>query len=253
MDWQITCWCRRGAAGAFVLACCAWAAFWSPVFLGQKFTSMIAGLLFAPHVPPAALAGWVVAVGIGLWLTISGIRPALEEGDTASLWLISLAAIAGGGAALSFGWHLPAPWGAFWSLGSDGLYVSAVVAGVVNVGLSVAARGYEAGYTAGALEGQFEFVDVPELDRDECQELIDRQSMVIAALTAERDQLAHNLVRAGPPAHDLIELLRDRDVRRAVLKTLHRDSHPRIGESEARAFDRRFQKASAIFDQLGSD
>jgi hypothetical protein len=214
---------------------------------------MVTDLVFA-HVLPLPLAGWAVAVGVGIWFTISGIRPALEEGDTGSSWLISLAAIGSGAAALSFGWHLPAGWGAFWSLGSEGLYVASIAAGAVNVGLSLAARGYEAGYIAGALGSGFGFADVrsPDLDR-QWQEVINRQSIVIAALTADRDRLVDDLTRFGPPARDLQEVLRYDGVRRAVLKILHPDAHAAAGDRERRVLTERFQKASAVFEKLGSE
>jgi hypothetical protein len=87
----------------------------------------------------------------------------------------------------------------------------------------------------------------------EAQHIIERQADQIAVLSGECHRLANDLARVGPPAHDFIEVLRYPGVRRAVLKALHRDSHAGIGESEARAFDQRFQKASAVFDRLETD
>jgi hypothetical protein len=207
---------------------------------------MVIGLVYAPHVLPPALAAWAVAAGAGLWLAISGIRPALKEGDDAASWAVSLAAIGGGGVALGLGWNLPG--GAFWSLASEGLYVAAAAAGAANVSLSLAARGYEAGYIAGSLAriGRFGFAEMPGVDDTEWH----RAQDTIATLTMERDRLADDLARVGPPARDLEEILRFPGVRKSVLKELHRDSHAGVSDREARALDERFKKANAVFERI---
>lgn len=61
--------------------------------------------------------------------------------------------------------------------------------------------------------------------------------------------------QAGSIARDLEEVLHYPGVldatRKAVLKALHRDSHPGLEEREARACDQRFQKANAVFGRIG--
>jgi len=249
MDCPITCECRRSPAGVFVLAACAWAAVFAPVMLGADFGAMLAGV-FGAHVVALPLAAWALVAGAGLWLTLSGIAPAIEEGDKAGPWPLSLAAIGGGAVALACSWHLPAAWGPFWPLASEGIYVSAIAAGAANVGLSLAARGYEAGYTAGMLASGHGFTAAPSFDPGPWQEVIEGQAAKIEALTAECGRLEHEIARVGPPARDLQEVLLFPGVRKAVLKALHRDSHPGLADNEARAFDLRFQKASAVFQRI---
>lgn len=250
----ITCPCRRSAAGVFGLALSIWSAVFAPSLLGANFGAMLAGLLFAPHVVALPLAGWGLAVGVGLWLTISGIAPAIEEGDEGSSWLISLAAIGGGAAALGLGWHLPVAWGAFWSLGSEGLYVAAIAAGAANVGLSLAARGYEAGYIAGRVAAG----GGPPIDPGPWQALVERQAREIDGLMSERDRLAGDLARKSAAAPDALLLFDDlarapgaarKLVRRAVRTVLHPDGAKT--EAERRALTERFQKSEAVFDRLG--
>jgi hypothetical protein len=242
----ISCNCRRSPVGGFILACCAWAAVYGSVFLGGEFAPMITGLVFAPHILAPALAIWAGAVGVGLFLLATGVIPAVVEGDDGPSWALSIGAIAGGGIALGSGWTLPASWGVFWSLGSEGACWATIAAGATSLALNFAARGYEAGYLAGCEA-------LPGWGDPTWQDRLDRQSAAIASLAAERDRLARELAQAGPPARDLNEVLRYAGVRRAVLKTLHRDSHPGIGDADARLLDERFKKASAVFERLGSE
>lgn len=238
------CPCRRSAKAAFVLGGAGWAAAHASTFLGgHSFGAMIADALASHALPWPPLAGWLVVVVASLYGLLTGIMPALEEGDDAPTWMASLASIGGGIAALAFFGQWP---GLLWS-SVNGLAVAAISFGAANVALSLAARGYEAGYVAGL--GRAGVVP-PQFDLGQWQEVIDRQAVAIAGLTAERDRLAYDLARVGPPARELQEVLRWPDVRKAVLKVLHRDSHPGVGEVEARDYDRRFQKASAIYERL---
>jgi len=234
------CDCRRAVIGVFGLALCVWTALHSPALLGADFGTMIARLVFPPHSLPPMLIAWAVAVAGGLWLTITGIRPALEEGDDARSWMLSLAAVAGGAAALMLGWRWPGP---FWSLASQGAESATLTAGIANIGLSLAARGYTAGFRAGL--GR---IGASSRADPGWQAIIDQQSTTIAMLTAERDRLAHDLAQAGPAARDLEEVLRFPDTRRALFKLNHPDGHP---ANEARLWKERFQKVSAVFDRLG--
>jgi hypothetical protein len=193
---------------------------------------------------------------LAFWLALSGVRPAIEEGDDDVSWVASFAGIAGGAIPLFCGWHLPASWGPFWSLGSEGIYVSAIAAGVANIALSLGARGYEAGYRVASLASGRGFT-APGFDPGPWQEAMNRQAEAleaganyIAALEQERDRLKEALGRAALAARDFQEVLRFDGVRKAVLKVLHRDSHPGIPAIEARAFDARFQKASAVFAKI---
>jgi hypothetical protein len=248
MDCPITCPCRRPAAGVFALALCIYAAVFGPVFLGGNFGALIARLLTA-HVVPLGLAGWAVAVGVGMFLTFTGIRPALEEGGEASTWLTSLAAIGGGSALLAFGLHLPESWGPVLSVGSVGGEVALIAGGVMNAALDLGSMAWWSGYFAAAINPRNA---APGFDDSPLQEVIERQAHTIEALRSERDQLAGEIARIGAPAHDLQEVLKFPGVRKAVLKALHRDSHPGLPFTEAKAFDARFQKASAVFARLGA-
>src|SRR5689334_11739357 len=94
----ITCGCRRGGEGVFLLATCVFAASWSAVFLGADFGELVAGLLYPPHALPLTLAVWLSVAGAGLSLTIIGIRALMREGDSAparsSLAAMSASAVA---------------------------------------------------------------------------------------------------------------------------------------------------------------
>jgi hypothetical protein len=244
----IDCECRRTPIGVFDLTLCLWSAIFSPTLLGGNLGEMLGDLLGEPHTLAPALAGWVIFFVVGLFLTLSGISPALREDDTTQSWALSLAAVGGGTMALALGWHLP---GAFLSCLSTGLEVSTLVAGAANIGLSLAARGYRAGYVAATLGTPG--TAPARFDTARLQQVIHEQSTAIATLTAERNRLTQ-IAEAGSPARDLEEVLDYPGVldtvRKAALKELHRDTHVGVSEAEARAYDQRFQRASAVFERL---
>jgi hypothetical protein len=243
MECPITCPCRRSVVGVFLLTCCVWAALHSQVFLGSDFGILLARLLLTPHVVSPALAGWAVAAAVALWIALTGIRPALEEGDGALLSLKTLAATVGGAAALSFGWYPLADLGAVWTMTNKGLYVAVIAAGAADIALALTAHARQAGYNAGLC-----------FDPREWEAELDRKDAEIALLAAERDELTRNIARLGTPAHDLQEVLRYpgvfTSVRNAVVKALHRDAHPGIREIDARACDERLKKALAVFEHI---
>jgi hypothetical protein len=229
-DCPITCPCHRTGEGAFLLAACVFAALNAPVFFGTDFGAMLAALLRSPHPLPLALALWVVAAGAGLWLFIIGMRILLREGEGAPA-VPALAAIAATAFAIGSGWYLP--WGAAWSLASEGFYLSVIAGGAVNLCSALAAQVWMAGYVAA--DGD----PVPRtraVDPDQWREIINRQAQTIDSLKADYGELE--------------TVLRDSLVKKAVLKALHPDAHADAGERERRAFTERFQRASAVFDRL---
>ena len=61
----------RAGGGAFLLTCCAYAAVWSPVFLGDHFDTLIAAFLRSPMHPPVSLLVWAGVTAFGLlWLWV---------------------------------------------------------------------------------------------------------------------------------------------------------------------------------------
>jgi len=239
----ITCPCRRGGEGVFLLALCAFAAIRARVFLGADFGVLVAGLLHPPHTLPVAFAVWLGAAGTGLTLTVIGIRALLREGDSAPAFS-SLAAMSASAVAMWWGWYLPREWGAVWSLGSEGFYVAVIAAGAANLCLAVAAQVWMAGYVAAGGDDAS--------DAGEYRDIIERQARQIDRLTAERDRLAGDLAGMSAPAPDLETVLRFPGVRAAVLKLLHPDAHPGASDRERRTLTERFQQASAVFDRLGA-
>lgn len=243
MDCPVTCPCRRGALGIFLLAGCAWAALHARILLGGDFGAWLNALLATPHILSPVFAGWMVAVAAGLWLTVTGIHPALEEGDAALFSLKTLAAMAGSVAALSFGWYPLADWGVAWGITNKGLYVALITAGAADIALALAAHAWQTGYNAGL-----------RFDPREWEAELDRKDAEIALLTAERDELTRDIARLGPPARDLQEVLGYpgvfASVRHAMAKALHRDAYPGLSEREARACDERLTKALAVLERI---
>jgi hypothetical protein len=244
----ITCKCRRGGEGVFLLAACVFAANWSPVFLGADFGELVAGLLYPPHALPLVLAVWLSVASAGLSLTIIGIRALLREGDSAPA-LPSLAAMSVSAVAMGWGWYLPREWGAVWSLGSEGFYLAVIAAGAANLCIAAASQVWMAGYIAAG--GDYIPRRAPG-DLGEYRQIIERQAREIDSLIAERDRLTGDLAHASASVPDLQVVLLFPGVRTAVLKALHPDAHPGASDRERRAWTERFQKAAAVFDRLGA-
>jgi len=223
------CPCQYGRLGAFTSACCiywVWAVGGPPVMLAGLYSGNLGAI------------GWAIAAVFGVGWLLIGVFDALSHDDDfvpqSVLWSISAVALATYGI-----WH-------DWYVIGDPLlfhlsraaWFGWIASEALNIWLNM--RG---------------FPRIPKRSHSdsEWQTFVDQQSIAIATLTAERDRLAHDLAQAGPPARDLEEVLRFPNVRRAVLKALHRDSHAgRISEAEARACDQRFKKATAIFERIGN-
>jgi hypothetical protein len=161
----------------------------------------------------------------------------LGEGDAALVSLKTLAATAGGAAALSLGWYPLADWGSAWVLGTKGLYVSAIASGAADITLAVGAHVWQAGFDAGL-----------SFDPCEWEAALERKDAEIALLRSDRNELSRKLANA----RDVEELLRFPGVRHAVVKALHRDAHPGISEIDARACDERLKKALAVFEHIAA-
>ena len=86
-------------------------------------------LLYAPHHVSPTLMVWGAVVILGLWLAVSGIEPALEEGPCRAMDALAASQSAISAAGLWRGWVPPADWGAIWPLAGDGLYISLITMG----------------------------------------------------------------------------------------------------------------------------
>jgi hypothetical protein len=234
MECPVTCPCRRSAGGAFLLAGCVWTALWSRLFLGGDFGALVAALLRPPHAVAPALVLWCAIAAAGLWLALTGIRPALEEGDAAPWWR-ALAAAALGIFATHRGWHLPEAWGVQWVVAGRGFVLSATAAAAATVCLALGARAWMMGFVAAGGE-RFAAAD--------WQNTIQEQEHEIALLRTE-------CTRAIEDRHDIDTLLHDPLVKKSVLKALHPDAHPDAGDAERRALTERFQRAAGVFDRFG--
>jgi hypothetical protein len=237
----ISCPCRRSGVGAFVLAACAVIAFWWPVFVGSDFGRLVTDLLYAPHHVSPALMVWGAVVILGVWLAVSGIEPALEEGDAAR-WLPSLVTIAISAVGLWRGWVPPADWGTIWPLAGDGLYISLITAGVTNLCLTAAARAWMVGFLT-ARGGEGAPRGLPG-DVRKWRKIVERQAQEIESLTTEG-------ARAVERAREAEAVLLLPNVKKTVLRALHPDSHPDAAEGDRRLLTERFQRATAVFDRLG--
>jgi hypothetical protein len=231
----ISCPCRRGGDGAFLIAACVFAALHSWVFLGGDFGAMVTGLLHQPHDLPLSLAIWASVAAAGLWLLVIGIRALVREGDTPPA-LPSLAKIAAGAAALGWGWYLPPTWGAVWSLGSEGFCFAMIAAGAANLCLALGSQVWMAGYVAAG--GDHTRPRAVPFDPDKWRLILDRQEKELAAAAAENNEMKAVLAFPG--------------VRPALLHALHSDHHAGASESERRIRDETFIKLTAIYQRIGA-
>jgi hypothetical protein len=228
--------------GVFLIAACVFAALSWRMFLGRDFGGLVTDLVRVPHHLSLELIPWGAIAILGLWLALSGIRPALEEGDDAP-WLPSLMAVAISLVAIWRGWYPPAAWGAVWPLASEGFYVALTAAGGANLCLTLGARTWMMGYLA-ASDGNGTPRSLPG-DLRKWRQIVERQTQQIESLTAEG-------ARAIQRARETEAVLLFPTVKKSVLKALHPDGHPDAGSSERRLLTERFQQASAVFDRLGA-
>jgi hypothetical protein len=211
-----------------------YAAVWSRVFLGDDFGA----LLFAAangH-PSVALYFWACFTLGGCISLGIGIHAALNEYEEAPLggWLAAMFACA---VALSQGWGLPAAWSAgWWMHASRGVEFAVIAGGMMNLGLTLRARAWWAGYRV----GQFAIDDGGTLDA------LSSARTALQRVIAERDALAERLANL-PPARDLESFVEVLGGRRRVLAWLHPDGC--TSEAEKRDATARFQKASALLDR----
>lgn len=124
----------RAGGGAFLLTCCAYAAVWSPVFLGDRFDTLIAAFLRSPMHPPVSLLVWAGVTAFGLlWLWV-GVRGARGPRDVmAAFWAAVRVALFG--CALGLQWYLPRDWGDLVPLANlvlHGLYLGLLAEGAVH-------------------------------------------------------------------------------------------------------------------------
>jgi hypothetical protein len=234
----ITCPCRYGGKGAFLLAACAFVALRSRKLLGADFGALVTELVSPPHDLSLALAVWMVAAAAGIVLLVLGLRALLREGDSPAA-LPSLALLAAATIALWCGWY-PA-WGAMWSLGVEGYYCAAATAAAANLILALGAQVWIAGYVAAG--GSYPRPRAVPFDPDKWRALIERQAKDIVRLTGDCAQISDY-------ARQLEAVLRFPPIKKAVLKALHPDAHAGAGEIERRALTQQFQTASAIFERL---
>jgi hypothetical protein len=249
MRCPITCPCRRGGEGVFVLTACIFTARHAAVFLGDDFGTLIGSA--SCNDVPLPLAMWMAAGIAGCVLLVIGLRALLLEGESAPAGP-AIATVFGCLIAMARGWYLPAGWGEAWRLGSEGIYLSLIAAGMANVCFAAAAQVWGAGFLAGvrrqplqlfgAPPGVNPFANAPPtFDRDEFQDVIDGQARQIRDLIEDR-RLAVEY------ALDLEDVFAWPGVERAVKAALHPDRG--ATEAEKRTLTERFQKASNVFDSL---
>jgi hypothetical protein len=245
----ISCPCRRGGEGVFVLAACVFTAGHGRVFLGDDFATLIGSAL--SHDLPFALAVWMAAVIAGCVLLVIGLRALLLQGESAPAGP-AFAMVLGCLVAMARGWYLPREWGEAWWLASEGIYLSLIAAGAGNVSFALGAQVWGAGFLAGVRRQPFQLSPAapganpfaappPTFDPDEFQEVIDDQAQQIRDLLEDRR-------RAVEYAMDLENIFAWPGVERAVKGALHPDRG--TTEAEKRMLTERFQKAAAIFDRL---
>jgi hypothetical protein len=143
----------RAGGGAFLLTGCAYAASWSPVFLGGRFDALMDAFVHDPAHPPVALAVWAGVGAFGLlWLWV-GVRGARGPRDVmAAFW--SAVRVALCVCALVRQWYLPRDYGDWVLLGNlvlRGLYLCLLAEGAVHFLLAVRGPG---GGNAASLVGQ---------------------------------------------------------------------------------------------------
>lgn len=247
----VTCPCRRGPEGVFVLAGCAFVARHGAVFLGGDFGTLANTALRAPHDVPFALAAWSAFAIAGSVLIVIGLRMLLLEGESAPA-RPALAMVLGCLVAMGSGWYLPREWGEAWWLASEGIYLSLIAAGLGNVGFALAAQVWGAGFLAGVRRQPFQLSAAPPgvnpfaaapptFDPEEWQRVIDKQAREIGELIEDR-RLAVEY------ALDLENVFGWPGIERAVKGALHPDRGATDGEK--RVLTERFQKAAAVFDRL---
>lgn len=248
----VTCPCRWGGAGAFLLAGCAFVAQHARVFLGADFGALAAELVDPPHALSPALAVWSTVAAAGGVMLVLGLRALLREGDSPAV-RPSFVLIAIGATALWRGWYPPFPglnpgfgatspaWGAVWSLGIEGLYCAMIAAGWANLILALGAQVWMAGHVAAG--GDHVRPRAVPFDPGKWRALLEKQARDVARLTAD-------CTRTVEHARQLETVLRFPPVKKAVLKALHPDAHAGAGDLEIRALTAQFQKAAAVFEIL---
>lgn len=136
----------RAGAGAALLVACGYVAYWSRVFLGADFGTVIAAAIRAPGNAPFGLYVWTACLVLGLvWLKVglSGVLP--PRNIMVTFWSAVCVALFTW-AALS--WYLPRAWGRDWvpyvNLVLRGIYLSLLAESVVHFLLSLRGRSGDA-------------------------------------------------------------------------------------------------------------
>lgn len=242
----VTCPCRRGGEGGFLLAGAAYVALAGPLFLGADLGRLIEAALEPPHALTLALQLWLLAVLAGLVLLGIAVRTLLVRGDAPPA-LSSFAVIMAATIALGCGWY-PETLGARWFYGVRGLYLALIAGGLVNLGFAFCARLWLAGYVA-AESGWLSYTGTRP-DEDQAH-VIAGLNDALARLGAERDAYAGEVARLqsetrGGGVAELVDLLGGR---RRVLARLHPDTVD--GEAGKHAATERFQKVAALLERAG--
>lgn len=228
-----SCPCVQARHGVFVLVACAYAAMWSPAFLGADFGALIAAFIAAPLDPPFAFAVWAAAAVAGAVMLGIGIRENLQDGHGAPV-LASLVVIFACAVALHKGWYMPRPiwdvivmhgtsWGVYVApIAFRGFHIAVIAACVTNLVMALAAqmrRMRRAAATRRPAQGQA------------------ANAQRIEALTAELAEARAVLTFPG--------------VRAALLHTLHSDHHANAEAAERRARDEIIGKLTTIYQRIG--
>jgi hypothetical protein len=234
--------------GAFLVTMCAYTASWSYALMGATFPALVSAFIAAPLQASIFVHAWILCLVVGAVLVLKGIHEQLVYGE-APPFLFSLAMLLTAAVGLSIdlgGWI-------GWAI--HGLCIMSIAGMSVDVLLSISGFVWGAGYDAGGAGLG------TELSRKKTR-LIHDQYALISDLMSERDGLLQRLwnqpasrANEGPSSNDKVkeyeEILRNRDVRKAVLRSLHPDSHPHVTEQQRIELTAMFQRASAIFEKLG--
>jgi hypothetical protein len=242
------CPCVSARHGAFVLALCAYAAIRSQAFFGYS-AMFIANAARNGNAAAFVVAGlWLALTLLGLCWAVAGYRATLDHVDP-----VNSASVLYSVGVIALCWWLLQ---SVLSPAVDVLieigraFAVAWIAGnAVNLWLQL--RGLIPG-TLPLRQPQPAPVSgiVPPAVRA-LQTLAARQSAEIDRLTAERNQLAHELEHRPVPALVEVEaVLKFPGVPRAVLAALHPDRART--DSDRAAQTKRFQTASALFERIGA-
>jgi hypothetical protein len=241
------CPCIRARHGAFVLALCAYVAIEANAFFGHSLMF----ILRAAHGGNAAafvVAGvWLALALLGLSWAVAGYRATLTHVDPVN----SVSVLYSAGVIALCWWLLQNVFSPALDLLDEvgrAFAVAWIGGNVVNLWLQL--RGLFPGKLPLRQPQSAPVSSIVPPAVCALQALAARQSAEIDRLTAERNQLAHELEHRPMPALEVEAVLKFPGVPRAVLAALHPDRAR--SDADRTAQTKRFQTASALFERIGA-